>query len=133
MKPVCLLGESVGSGVACALAADMPDRVSGLALITPFARMEELAQEKFKILPVKYLLRDNYDNIAALASFKKSVAFVIAGKDDVIGPAQGHRLHDTYAGPKLLHEFPDADHNSIDTRFDAGWFGKIGDFLREAR
>ena len=131
--PVFLLGESVGGGVACALAAEMPDRISGLALVVPFARMEEVAQEKFRLLPVKYLLRDKYDNIAALASFRKPVAFAIAEKDDVIGPAQGHKLHDSYAGPKLLHEFRGADHNSFDTRFEADWFGRIGDFLREGR
>src|SRR5260221_694683 len=76
-RPLHLLGESIGSGVACALAGEMPDRIAGLALVVPLARLEEVAREKFRWLPVSLLLRDKFDNIAALGSYRGRVAFVV--------------------------------------------------------
>ena len=129
-RPLHLLGESIGSGVACALAGEMPDRIAGLALVVPFARLQEVAREKFRWLPVGLLLRDKFDNIAALAAYRGRVAIVVADSDEVVGAAQGRKLHETYAGPKLLVVLPGAGHNSFDIQPWAPWFGKVGDFLR---
>ena len=130
-RPLHLLGESVGTGTACALTAEMPDLIAGLALVVPFARLQEVAQEKFRWLPVGLLLRDKFDNIAALGSFHGPVAFVIAENDDVIGAAQGRKLHTAYAGPKKLIVLPGATHNNFPTEPDALWFRETGDFLRK--
>ena len=132
-RPLHLLGESIGSGTACALAGEMPDRIAGLALVVPFARLQEVAQEKFRWLPVDLLLRDKFDNIAALASYRGRVAIVVADSDEVVGAAQGRKLHDSYAGPKLLIVLSGAGHNSFDIHETAPWFGKAGAFLRAAR
>lgn len=131
-RPLFLLGESIGSGVACALAGEMPDRIAGLALVVPFARLQEVAREKFRWLPVGLLLRDKFDNIAALASYRGRVAFVVADSDEVVGAAQGRKLHGSYAGPKLLIILTGAGHNSFDIQPDAPWFGKASNFLRGA-
>lgn len=132
-RPLFLLGESIGSGTACALAAEMPDRIAGLALVLPFARLEEVAREKFPWLPVGLLLRDKFDNLAALAAYRGPVAVVVAAEDEVIGAAQGRKLHAGYAGPKLLIVLEGAGHNSIDVRPEAGWFRETSEFLRHAR
>ena len=132
-RPLHLLGESIGSGTACALAGEMPDRIAGLALIVPLARLQEVAQQKFRWLPVGLLLRDKFDNIAALASYRGRVAIVVAGSDEVVGAAQGRKLHDSYTGPKLLIVLTGAGHNSFDIHETAPWFGKVSAFLRSAR
>lgn len=132
-RPLFLLGESIGSGTACALAAEMPERIAGLALVLPFARLEEVAREKFPWLPVGLLLRDKFDNLAALAAYRGPVAVVVAAEDEVIGAAQGRKLHAGYAGPKLLIVLEGAGHNSIDVRPEAGWFRETSEFLLRAR
>lgn len=132
-RPLFLLGESIGSGTACALAAEMPDRFAGLALVVPIARLQEVAQEKFPFLPMRLLLRDKFDNIAALAAYRGRVAVVIADSDEVVGAAQGRKLHANYAGPKLLIVLKDAGHNSFDIQPHAAWFAEAGRFLRGSR
>ncbi|MEQ1853906.1 MAG: alpha/beta fold hydrolase, partial [Chthoniobacteraceae bacterium] len=77
-RPLFLLGESIGSGPACTLAAEMPDRIAGLALVVPIARLQEVAQQKIPWLPMGLLLRDKFDNIAALGAYHGRVAVVVA-------------------------------------------------------
>lgn len=132
-RPVFLLGESIGSGTACALAAELPGHVAGLVLVVPFARLQEVAQEKFPWLPVGFLLRDKFDNIAALASYRGRIAFVIAENDEVVGAAQGRKLHESYAGPTLLIPLAGAGHNSIDIQPDSPWFRQTSAFLLRPR
>lgn len=132
-RPVFLLGESIGSGTACALAGEVPGRIAGLALVVPFARLQEVAQEKFRWLPAGLLLRDKFDNIAALASYQGRVAIVIAENDEVVGAAQGQRLHGSCRAPKLLITLPGAGHNTIDLQPDAPWFRQTSEFLLRSR
>ncbi len=132
-RPVFLLGESIGSGTACALAAEMPDRVAGLVMVVPFARLLEVAREKFPWLPVGLILRDKFDNVAALSAYRGRVAFVIAGADEVVGAAQGRKLHAGYDGPKRLIVLEGAGHNSVDVRPGAAWFREVAEFLTRGR
>jgi len=132
-RPLFLLGESIGSGTACALAAEMPDHIAGLALIVPIARLQEVAQENFRWLPVGLLLRDRFDNIASLASYRGRVAIVVAGQDEIVGAAQGRKLHENYHGPKLLIVLEGAGHNSFDIQPHAAWFARVSAFLRATR
>ena len=130
-RPVFLLGESIGSGTAAALAGAMPEQIAGVAMVIPFARLEEVAKAKFPWLPVSLLLRDKFDNIAALAPFRGPAVFVIAENDEVVGPAQGRKLHAAYAGPKKLIVLPGATHNNFPTEPDAQWFRDVRDFLHQ--
>ena len=129
-RPIFLLGESVGSGTAAALAGAMPEKIAGVVMVIPFARLEEVAKEKFPWLPVSLLLRDKFDNIAALTAFHGPVAFVIAEDDEIVGAAQGRKLHATYAGPGKLILLNGATHNHFPTEPDAQWFRDVSDFVR---
>ena len=80
-------------------------------------------------LPTSLILRDKYDNIAALARHPGPVAIVIAEEDEVVGAAQGRKLYDNYPGKKILIPLPDTGHNSLPTHPSAEWFQRISDFL----
>jgi pimeloyl-ACP methyl ester carboxylesterase len=130
-RPLFLLGESIGSGSAAAIAGALPGKIAGAVMMIPFARLEEVAKAKLPWLPVGLLLRDKFDNIASLANYKRPVAFVIAENDEVVGAAQGRKLHAAYAGPKKLIVLPGATHNNFPTDPDAQWFRDVTDFVRK--
>ncbi len=111
--PVFLLGESLGSGVAVQVAAAEPDAVAGLLLVTPFARMTEVAARHYPLLPLRLLLRDRWDSLGAIRGYPGPVALLVAGRDEVVGVAQGRRLAGGVAGPVQLREVPWADHNGL--------------------
>jgi uncharacterized protein len=112
-KTVWLVGESLGSGVAARCAAEQPDLVRGLLLITPFADLASVARHHFPFLP-GFLLRDRYRPARDLAGYRGRVVVLVAGRDEVVTPAEGRRLFDALAGPKKLVEQPEATHNGLD-------------------
>jgi hypothetical protein len=114
--PIWLLGESLGSGVACAVAARRPADIAGLILVTPFARMTEVAAWHYPYLPVRLLLRDRWDNLAALRSFAGEVLLVLAGQDEVVGVHQGRKLAEGLGSRARTRCQEQAGHNSLDLR-----------------
>lgn len=111
--PVIVFGESIGSGVAAALANSDPDRVAGLVLLTPFDSLANVAQHHYPVLPVRWLLRDRYPSSEWLRSYRGPVAIIVAGRDTVVPARFGRQLHDGYQGPKLVITVEDADHNDV--------------------
>lgn len=126
---VWLLGESLGSGVACAVAARRPAEVAGLVLVTPIARMTDVAAWHYPYLPVRLLLRDRWNNLATLNRYPGPVGVFIAGRDEVVGAEQGRILAAALGARGRLWEEPDAGHNSFSTRPERSPWPQIRDFL----
>ncbi len=82
--PVCVLGESIGSGPACALALDIPPP-DKIVLVVPFDSLASVASEKMWLFPVRLILRDAWDNVEALKHYAGPVE-IFAAKQDVIIP-----------------------------------------------
>lgn len=89
--PVCALGESLGSGPACSLAGEKtpPDKI---VLVVPFDTLANVASEKLPILPVRWMLRDAWDNVAALKHYRGPVEIFAAEADEVIPPRHARAL-----------------------------------------
>ena len=129
---VYVLGESIGSGVACAVAAARPAKVAGLLLVTPFAKLSEVGQRRFPIVPVGLLMgAEDYDNRALLKGFAGPAAFVLAGQDEVVGVAQGRGLHQGFAGTKRSWEQPQSGHNNLEVDANLPWWAETTAFLRD--
>jgi uncharacterized protein len=128
-RPIFLLGESIGSGVACHLAGDSTEAIAGLVLVTPFTNLADVASFHYPIFPVRLLLRDRYDNRAALERYDGPVAVLLAGRDDVIPTQFGRALFDDYADPKRLWIQNNAMHNTLDYDVSAAWWFEVTDFL----
>lgn len=111
--PVMLLGESLGSGVGVQVAAARGEAVAGLLLVTPFARMTEVAGRHYPWLPVRWLLRDRWDSLAVAGRVRCPTGLLIAGQDEVVGAAQGHRLAGALGGPVKVGVQPEAGHNTL--------------------
>ncbi len=115
-RRVWLVGESLGSGVAAQLAAQDPGALAGLLLVTPIARVSEVAARHYPFLPVRWLLRDRWENVTALRTYRGPVGILIAGQDEVVGADQGRRLAKAMAVRPRVWEQPMAGHNSLDFR-----------------
>ena len=110
--PVIAWGESLGAGVLGAALAAHGGLVDGLVLLTPWDSLAEVASHHYPWLPVRRMLRDDYDTVANLRAFQGPLAVLLAAEDRVIPAAFGRRLFDSFSGKKTLHVFPGADHNS---------------------
>ncbi len=127
---IFLVGESIGTGVACHLADKFPERIDGLLLITPFTSFVDVGRKHYPIFPVGLLLRERYNNLEALQGYNGPVAFLIAGADEIIPPSLGRRLYEAYDGPKRLWVQEGRGHNTLDYHPGASWWREVTEFLR---
>jgi pimeloyl-ACP methyl ester carboxylesterase len=129
-RPIYLLGESLGSGFASRLAAENPKLVSGIFLVTPFTRLADVAQSHYPFLPVRWILRERHDVEAYLKMFPGPVAFLTAGRDEVMKHHLGEKLYRQYAGRKKLWTQPDARHNTLEFTVGLPWWQEVTEFLK---
>lgn len=128
-RPVFITGESLGSGVASYLAGTFPKQVAGLLLVTPFASLADVGAHHYPFLPLSILLSERYDSREALSHYRGPVAFLLAGRDEVVTTESGQQLYDSYVGPKWLHIEAHAGHNTLPYKPDARWWGEVSTFL----
>lgn len=126
--PIYLLGESLGCGVAAAVAGKR-DWIKGVMLITPWAALPDLAQEKYWYLPVRWFIRDQYDNIANLENYNRPVAVLLAGNDEIVPIKHGQRLFHSIKSAKRLWVFPGSGHNTWPSGADEAWWDEAVEFL----
>lgn len=81
--PVCVAAESLGSGPACLLTglAQPPDKV---VLIVPFEKFSAVARDHYPAFLVSLLLKDDWDNVKALSTYRGPVDIFGAQADTVI-------------------------------------------------
>ena len=127
--PIYLLGESMGCGVAAAVAAHPEIDASGLILITPWDSLADLAQTLYWYLPARILTIDRFDSVRNLRSFDRPVAVAIAKNDTVVPNKHSLRLYHSITAPKRLWEFQGAGHNSWPTEPDAPWWRETMRFV----
>jgi len=78
-------------------------------------------------------LNERYDSVEALSRYKGPVAFLLAGRDEVIPTILSRRLYESYSGPKWLRIEAGAGHNSIPYDPGAAWWGEVSKFLNSGR
>lgn len=128
-RPVFITGESLGSGVASFLANIFSKQVAGLLLVTPFSSLIDVAAHHYPFLPLRILLSERYDSREALSHYGGPVAFLLAGRDEVVTTESGQQLYDSYGGPKWLHIEAQAGHNTLPYNPGAPWWGEVTNFL----
>ncbi len=127
--PLVVIGESLGSGVAAAAAAQVPDRVAGLILFTPWDRLEHVAAYHYPWLPVRWLLREHYDSVAHLAGLGKPVWVAVAERDEVVPAELGVALHAGLREPRRLLVMQGAGHNDWWSQMDEARWQDALDFV----
>jgi len=99
--PVCVVGESIGSGPAATLARldSPPDK---LVLITPFDRLSRVGAAHYPRLLVWLMLADDWNNEAALAHYQGAVEIYGAKDDDIIPVARALALAGAVPAAKFV-------------------------------
>ena len=128
--PIFLLGESLGCGVAAAIARETSVKIGGVLLITPWDTLASVAQTKYPYVPVKLFLTDTYDSIGNLRSFMGRIAVVGAGRDEIIPIGHAHALFASLASPtKRMWILKEAGHNDWSLFTNASWWKEIMNFV----
>src|SRR5437764_15432172 len=105
------MGRSLGSGIAVHLAAHRPLRA--VILVSPYDSIVEVAKRHYPFLPVSLMLRHRFDSIALAPRIEAPLLCLVATGDRVIPAEHSRALLEAERDTKTLHEFPNADHNSI--------------------
>jgi fermentation-respiration switch protein FrsA (DUF1100 family) len=107
-----LWGESLGTAVAIALAAEKP--VTRLILDAPFTSALDVAADLYWFLPVRLLMRDQFRSDQRIANVKVPVLILHGEADTIIPIKYGERLLAMIPGEKRLVRFPDGYHVDLD-------------------
>ena len=105
-----IVGNSLGSGPAVELARERAPR--GLALVSPFSSMVELPAANVRWLPVRWLMRDRYDNAAKLPMIAAPV-LIVHGERDTLIPLSHAQALVRLAPRGRLVTVPDAGHDLV--------------------
>jgi pimeloyl-ACP methyl ester carboxylesterase len=131
-KPIYVVSESIGAGVAAHLARTHPEKVTGLVMFVPYDSMPALAQSKMPWLLPYLFLRDRYEPATWLKGYRGPVKIVLAGRDEIIPPKFGQRLYDGYSGVKTLEVFAEAGHNDVMEQ-SSDWWHEVLQFWKQNR
>ena len=127
--PIAIIGRSLGSGVAVALAAHRP--VERLILVTPFDSIAGVAADHFPWLPLRALLRDRYDSVRRIGEVHAPTLVVVAEHDEVVYRARSDALIAAIA-PPLRHTVMVAGATHNDVSFHPLYLHSLSAFLYRA-
>jgi len=118
---IVVMGRSLGTGVATALASRRP--VVGVVLVTPFDSIANVGADRYPWMPVRWLIKDPYNSVPRMQQVRAPVLVLVAGQDESIPRARSDAL--IAAIPPGLGRtviVPEAGHNDIET-FPGYWSG----------
>ncbi|HET7848616.1 MAG TPA: alpha/beta hydrolase [Pseudolabrys sp.] len=125
-KRIVLFGESLGTGVAVALAAERT--VGALILDAPFTSAAGIGASAYPYVPVRWLIRDAFRSDERIAKVNAPL-LVLHGEQDRIVPIRfGEKLLALAREPKRMVRFPDGGHVDLD---QYGAMDEVGKFLAE--
>lgn len=123
-KQIAAWGESLGSGVAVALAAEKP--VGRLILEAPFTSAAAVAALHYWYMPVRLLMKDQFRSDARIAKVKAPLLILHGIHDHVVPYTMGDRLFTLANQPKHIVRFLDGGHEDLDAN---GALHAVGRFI----
>ena len=109
---LALWGESLGTGVAVALAATHP--VAAIMLDAPFTSAAAVGAAHYPFLPVRWLIKDPFYSDRRILDVRAPALVLHGARDAVVPIAFGEKLFALIPGSKQFIRFPDAGHNDLD-------------------
>jgi len=106
---ILLFGESLGAAVVTALA--MGVTTAGMVLRSPFTDLASVAADAYPVLPVRWLLRDEFPVLDRIGSIGIPVAVVYGTADSIVDPQQSRRVAEAAPNSVVTLAVEGADHN----------------------
>jgi uncharacterized protein len=112
VQQTVLWGESLGSGVAVALAAEKP--VGRVILEAPFTSALAIGERRYWYLPVRWLMKDQFRSDERIKKVTAPLLILHGMHDRVVPYAMGERLFELANKPKHIVRFLDGGHEDLD-------------------
>ena len=128
-RRIFLLGSSLGSGVAVAVAER--EEVAGVILQSPFDSLRRVALRHYPIFP-GFLVRSPFDSAARIANVKAPILVLHGDRDTIVPIESGRALYAAARTGRGFQEVAGAGHNDL-VGLAGDRYGRwIGDFIRGA-
>jgi fermentation-respiration switch protein FrsA (DUF1100 family) len=127
-EDIVVYGESLGSGVALALAAQR--KVGAVVLDAPYTSVVDIAAGQYPFLPVRALLTDRYESDVLIRQVTAPVLILHGARDAVIPVEMGRNLYALAKEPKRFVIFPNGRHVDLD---EHGAVQDVQKWVSEAR
>jgi uncharacterized protein len=124
VKQIALWGQSLGSGVAVAVAAERP--VGRVILEAPFTSAAAVASIHYWYMPVRLLMKDQFRSDALIGKVTAPLLILHGMHDQIIPYAMGERMFELANQPKHIVRFLDGGHENLD---DNGALHAVARFL----
>jgi hypothetical protein len=122
------LGESLGSGVAIAVASE--HEPLALVLRSPFTSLTEVAAIHSPIPFVGWLLWDSFPNEDLISAVNAPVLVIAGTADRTVPMDQSRRVFDAAPGRKRMVVVEGADHNDPSLGYGKQLIDSIAEFIR---
>jgi pimeloyl-ACP methyl ester carboxylesterase len=125
-EQIAVMGRSLGSGVAVALATTRP--VERIILVSPYDSIARVAADHYRWAPVRWLIKDSYDSARRVKDLRVPALVLIAARDDVIlRPRADALLAAIPSDLRHVKIFQNATHNDINLQ--PGYRESMREFL----
>jgi fermentation-respiration switch protein FrsA (DUF1100 family) len=122
---IWLYGDSLGGAVTVDLASRKPH--GALILVRTFTSVPDVGQQTFPWLPVRWVMRNRFDNLAKIGKCPRPVFIAHGTADSLIPFRHSERLYEAANEPKSFFILENAEHNdSLPPEF----FLAVRDFLK---
>ena len=111
-KRIVLWGESLGTGVAIALAAER--KVGGIILDAPFTSLADVGAAAYPFVPVRWLIKDPFRSDERIARVRAPLLALHGELDRIVPITLGERLFSLAGEPKRMVRFPQGGHVNLD-------------------
>jgi fermentation-respiration switch protein FrsA (DUF1100 family) len=128
-EQIVLYGESLGGGVALALARGR--RLGAVIVESTFTSLPDVGARLYPLLPVRLISTIRYDNLEAVRTLRAPLLVMHSPQDEIVPFDFGRTLFEAAPAPK---EFlaTSGDHNDGGFQLRAEWQDRVRDFVRRA-
>ena len=100
-KDIVVYGESLGTGVVSEIAQN--NNFAGVILESPFTSMIDAAKNKYPIFPIRFLLKDKYENNKKIKNIKSPILIMHGEVDKIVPFWMGEELYNMANEPKYSY------------------------------
>jgi pimeloyl-ACP methyl ester carboxylesterase len=108
---IVLWGESLGSGVAVAIAATRS--IGRMVLQAPFTSAADVGALRYWFAPVRLLMKDQFRSDLRIGAVTAPVLVLHGERDTIVPISLGERLYELIKAPKRFVRFPGYGHNDL--------------------